>query len=88
MANHGKMLSRSCELKPVGYLAGVDWQQKTSLGVVALTAALFIWNWVRAPKENLNSCAACGYKPSGVKKTACSEFHCVLREKNDPLPLR
>jgi hypothetical protein len=51
---------RGCEEDPMAYSYGVDWQQSLSLGIVAVTAGLFIAARIRRRRDPLKRHSPCG----------------------------
>lgn len=45
----------------------MDWQELVALGIVAVTAAVFVWQW-RA-RRHRPACGCAGHSPSGPPPT-------------------
>ena len=63
---------RGCAADGAVYLEGVDWQQITALGIVALTGVLMLWHRFRSRRSGGGkpaSCSGCAHSHAGPQPT-------------------
>ena len=57
---------RCCFRDNLNYLARMDWQQAAALGIVGVTAALFVWNKMRPRRFSFERDTHCGCSASAA----------------------
>jgi hypothetical protein len=48
----------------------MDWQQLTALGIVGVTAGVFLWRWLKPRKLDFHRDTGCGCGDAGGPKPA------------------